>query len=216
MKTFLKCVLPALLLLLAFCVPTEARWFRARHTETTVTSTTTTDVAPRIPALPILVAPLAPVCDCQNGVCPPSAEEAPFDFIRVQNLLSRHRAKQLDDLTFAGNLKGMLGANRYALITAAIEGNASGKLTTDQLIEAISSVVGRTPNPQRICMAINIANIIGPIVMSMQTPPGHWTPLPVPAFCTQSAVAPVTATVTVRQPLVRHPLFRRHLFPRRR
>ena len=47
--------------------------------------------------------------------------------------------------------------------------------------------IGRTPNPQRICMAIAFANIIGPIIMSMMQPPGVWVVIPLPPFCTAPA-----------------------------
>lgn len=56
--------------------------------------------------------------------------------------------------------------------------------------------MGRTPNPQRICNIIALANVIGPIVSAM-IGGFTWTPIPLPAFCT----APAPGGMPARSPL---------------
>ena len=75
--------------------------------------------------------------------------------------------------------------DRFQDFTAAIAQYRAGALDSAGLVDTLGAArIGRTPNPQRICTAIAFANIIGPIVMSMMQPPGHWTPIPLPPFCT--------------------------------
>ena len=75
--------------------------------------------------------------------------------------------------------------DRFQDFTAAISEYRAGRLSHDELVTELGAAkIGRTPNPQRICMAIELANIIGPIVESMMQPPGTWAVIPLPAFCT--------------------------------
>jgi hypothetical protein len=75
--------------------------------------------------------------------------------------------------------------DRFQDFTAAISEYRAGRLSHDELVTELGAAkIGRTPNPQRICMAIELANIIGRIVESMMQPPETWVVIPLPAFCT--------------------------------
>ena len=75
--------------------------------------------------------------------------------------------------------------DRFQDFTAAISEYRAGRLSHDELVTELGAPkLGRTVNPQRVCNAIEIANIVGPIVAQMVGGGYVWTPIPLPAFCT--------------------------------
>ena len=86
--------------------------------------------------------------------------------------------------------------DRFQDFTAAIAQYRHGELAGAALPEVLAAPkFCRTPNPQRICNAIAIANIVGPIVAQMVGGGYVWTPIPEPAYClTPTPAGPLLAS----------------------
>jgi hypothetical protein len=92
----------------------------------------------------------------------------------------------------------------FRSFSGAFRDYREGNLTSEGLVAEMSKThLGRTPNPQRICVAIAFANIIGPIIMSMMQPPGVWIPIPLPAFCTTPAPTDQAMSLAERGEILR-------------
>ena len=103
----------------------------------------------------------------------------------------------LSDFGLDNSLRFLGGPfDHFQDFTAAIAQYRGGSLDSPGLLATLAAPrIGRTPNPQRICNAIAIANIVGPIVAQMVGGGYVWTPIPEPAYClTPTPAGPLLAS----------------------
>src|ERR1019366_1343436 len=88
-------------------------------------------------------------------------------------------------------------------ISKATNQYQTGTITADQFVaEASKTPLGWTPNPQRICNIIAMANTFGPMLGLFIT--GFvWKPIPLPSFCTTPAPPAATADLKEHRLLIR-------------
>jgi len=69
--------------------------------------------------------------------------------------------------------------------TDAIRNYRKGVIDAPGLVTALEkNPFRRTPNPQRVCMAIEIYDLMAPIIGAMMQPPVVLPIIPLPAYCT--------------------------------
>jgi len=74
----------------------------------------------------------------------------------------------------------------FRYVSAALRDHRNGDVDTAQCMTLLESTpVGRTPNPNRICIIVAWANIIGPMMAAYMG--FTWIPLPVPPQCVTPA-----------------------------
>jgi hypothetical protein len=124
----------------------------------------------------------------------PQPTPAPSGYQWVVNPSGQWQLIPIPAHAVAPDNSGLL--DNFGDFTEAIRAYRAKQLAGDQVATRLALPrIGRTPNPQRICTAIMLANVIGPIVDGMMQPPQKWTPIPMPAFClAPSPSASVTLT----------------------